>query len=218
MATLNLTTTANSSDTHAPSGPTNGGKRPNLGVVADAALLLPGSHGTNDEYSAAVRFTSVTIAQGATINSASFSMRSNLDYDATPNVVKYLVSCQAADNAGALATSGSTDLDGATRPGTTADATWTVTTLTAGTRYSVDITAAVQEVINRAGWVSGNAIVVLIDTHVDTTLGEWQDWDAHNTAGSANGPRLDIDYSAGGATGALPLPRAGRAQQHLLVR
>lgn len=216
MATLNLTTSANSSDTHAASGANNAGKRPPLGTVSDAALLQPGSHGGNNEYSAAVRFTGVTIAQAATITSALFSLRANSTYNASPNVVKLIVCCEAADNAGALATSGATDLDGATRPGTTADATWTVTTVTGGTRYSVDITAAVQEVINRAGWVSGNAIVVLIDTHADTSLSEWQDFDAHNTAGSTNGPRLDIDYSAGGAftgtaAGGLPALTAAGA-------
>lgn len=220
MATLNLTTSANSSDTHAASGANNAGKRPPLGTVSDAALLQPGSHGGNDEYSAAVRFTGVTIAQAATITSALFSLRANSTYNASPNVVKLIVCCEAADNAGALATSGATDLDGATRPGTTADATWTVTTVTGGTRYSVDITAAVQEVINRAGWVSGNAIVVLIDTHADTTVGEWQDWDAYNSVGATHGPKLDIDYTSGGgsftgtATPALPALTATGSGTH----
>lgn len=197
MATLNLTTSANDSDTHASSGATDAGKRPGLGTVSDASLLAPGSHGGNDEYSAAVRFTSVTIPQGTVLTSALFSLRATATYDASPNVIKLIVSCQAADNAGALATSGSTDLDGATRAGTTADTTWTVTSVTGGTRYTADITTAVQEVIDRAGWASGNAIVVLVDTHADTTLGEWQDFDPHNTAGSTNGPRLDIEYSTG---------------------
>lgn len=198
MTTINLTTSANGDDVHAQTGTNDAGKRPNLGLITDDAILSPGSHGNNDEYSAAVRFTGVTIAQAATISSATFSWRANATYNASPGVVKYWVCCQAADNAGALSTSGSTDLDGATRAGTTADSTWTVTSVTGGTRYSVDITTAVQEVINRAGWASGNAIVVLVDTHADTTQGEWQDWDAYNTGGSTNGPKLDITYTAGG--------------------
>ncbi len=204
MATLNLTISSNDGDVHANGGPNDGGKRPNLGIVSDTSPLSPGSHGNNDEYSAAVRFLNVTIPQAATINSALFSLRCNGTYDASPGVVRYIVCCQAADNAAALATSGSTNLDGATRPGTTADSTWTVTSVTAGTRYSVDITSAVQEVINRAGWASGNAIVVLVDTHADTTQGEWQDFDAYNTASSsANGPHLDIDYADGGGGATL---------------
>lgn len=193
MATLNLTTTE---DTHASSGPNDGGKRPSLGAITDNSILSPGSHGNNDEYSAGVRFTGVTIAQGTTITSATFSMRANATYNAGSNVVAYIVCCQAADNAGALVASGSTDLDGGTRAGTTADSgTWTQTSVTGGTRYSVDITASVQEVINRAGWVSGNAIVVLVDTHANTTVGEWQDYDANS---ATLGPRLDIVYGAAG--------------------
>ena len=193
MATLNLTTTE---DTHAASGANDAGKRPALGLVSSAAVLSPGSHGSGDEYSAAARFTGVTIANAATITSATFSMRANATY-ASGGVISFIVCCQNADNAGALATSGATDLDGATRAGTTADSgEWVQSSITGGTRYSVSITSAVQEVINRAGWASGNAIVVLVDTHANTTLGEWQDYDANS---ATLGPRLDIVYGAAGS-------------------
>lgn len=199
MSTLNLTLLANAGDTHASSAANDAGKRPNLGVVVDALLLSPGSHGSGDEYSAGCRFTSVTIGNADTINSADFSMRANATY-APAATIAYIACCQAADNAGALATSGSTDLDGATRPGTTADTQpWTVSAVTGGTRYTVSITSAVQELVNRAGWASGNAACVLIDTRSTTTQGEWQDWDAFNTGGTTNGPHLDIDYTTAGA-------------------
>lgn len=205
MPTLNLTLAANLDDAHESSFANNSGKAPTGStVVTDGALLSPGSHGSNDEYSAACRFTGVTIPQAATITSATFSMRGNATYNASPNVVKFHVSCQAADNAGALSTAAG-DLNSTNRPRTTADTAWTQTSVTGGSRSSVDITAAVQEVINRAGWVSGNALVVLIDTHADTSVGEWQDYDPFNTAGAANGPKLDIVYTAGGA--ASPPPR-----------
>lgn len=206
MPTLNLTVTANASDVHGGSVTNDAGKRPNVGTITDGTILSPGSHGSNDEYSAGVRFTSVTIPKAATISSADFSMVADATYSASPNVIDLIVCCQAADNAGALATSGSTDLDGATRPGTTADSTWTVTTMTAGTRYTVSITSAVQEVINRAGWASGNAIVVLIDTKATCTLGEWNDFRAFNHAsgGTTGGAHLDIVYTTGGATKAPP--------------
>lgn len=206
MAVLNLTLAANGDDTHAGSGATDAGKRQNMGTIADTTILSPGSHGSNDEFSCGARFTSVTIPQGATINSADFSMVADSTYSAGASTVRFWVCCQAADNAGALATTGSTDLDGATRPGTTADSTWTQTSVTGGTRYTVSITSAVQEVINRAGWASGNAIVVLVDTHADCTSGEWQDYRAYNHAsgGASGGPHLDIDYTVGGAAGALP--------------
>lgn len=210
MPTLNLTLAANGDDVHGVAVTNDAGKRPDVGIISDGTLLQPGSHGNNDEYTCAARFTGVTIPQGATINSADFSMVADGTYDASPNVVRFWVCCQAADNAGALATTGSADLDGATRPGTTADSTWTQTSVTGGTRYTVSITSAVQEVINRAGWVSGNAIVILVDTHADTTTGEWQDYRAFNHAsgGASGGPHLDITYTTGGAGGPafVPLP------------
>ena len=166
-------------------------------VSTNSTLLQPGSHGNNDEYSVACRFPSVTIPQGATIASATFTLRADSTYNAGSNVIRYHVSCQAADNAGALVTT-SGDLRASVRPRTTASAVWTQTSVTGNTEYSVDITAAVQEVINRAGWVSGNAIVVLVDTHADCTLGEWQDYRAYDSSAST-APKLSIDYSTGGS-------------------
>lgn len=219
MPTLNLTLSANAGDTHAGSASNDSGKTPNLGVVSDGTLLSPGSHGNNDEYSCAARFTGVTIAQGATITSATFSMVPDATYSAGASVIRYHVSCDNADNSGALATSGSTNLDSGVRPRTTASAVWTQTSVTGGTRESIDCTTAVQEVINRAGWVSGNAITILVDTHADCTVSEWQDYRAYNHAsgGATGGPHLDIVYGAAAAT-SLPPQRAGLAQQHLLVR
>ena len=166
-------------------------------VSTNSTLLQPGSHGNNDEYSVACRFPSATIPQGSTINSATFTLRADSTYSAGGNVIRYHVSCQAADNAGALvATSG--DLRASVRPRTTASAVWTQTSVTGNTEYSVDITSAVQEVINRAGWVSGNAIVVLVDTHADCTSGEWQDYRAYDSSAST-APKLSVDYSTGGS-------------------
>lgn len=197
MPTLNLTTSANTSDMHEGSFNNNTGKSPTGNTaVTDAAILSPGSHASNDEYSAAIRFTGVTITQGTTITTATFSLVADATYNAGANVIKYHVSCQAADNAGALATSNG-NLNSSNRPRTTADTAWTQTSVTGGVRQSVTITTAVQEVINRAGWASGNAIVVLVDTHADCTQGEWQDYESH-ASGASLAPQLDITYSAGG--------------------
>ena len=193
MATLNLTTTE---DTEAQSNTTKGKRAGDPGIITNTSPVSPGSHGAGDQWCMAARFTGVTLANAETINSALFSLRANSTYNAGANTITYIVCCQAADNAGALATSGSTDLDPGTRAGTTADSgTWTQTSVTGGTRYSVDITSAVQEVVNRAGWASGNAIVVLVDTQTTCTNGEWQDYDSDS---ATLGPRLDIDYGGGG--------------------
>ena len=170
------------------------GKGPtNSTVTSLTANPLPiGRHsGTNDCTSAAFRFTGIT--ETGTIASAVFSMVADVTYNAGANPIVYVVSCQAADNAAALsATSG--DINATTRPRTTADSgNWTVTSVTGGTRYSIDITAAVQEVLNRGGWASGNAIVVIVDTATGSTVNnEWQDWRAYDAATSGDEAQLVI--------------------------
>lgn len=197
MATLNLTTTE---DTEAASNTTKGKRAGNPGTITSPALNSPGEHSSGtDIYCCAARFTGVTIPNGATISSAQYSMHANATY-ASGGTIEYIVCCQAADNAGALVASGSTDLDPGTRPGTTADSgVWNQNSIsTSGGpnsdgRYYVTVTAAVQEVVNRAGWASGNAIVVITDCHTTTTNGEWQDYDANS---ATIGPKLDITYGA----------------------
>lgn len=159
--------------------------------------LSPGRHtGSGDCFSAAFRFTGVT--ETGTITSATFSMVASTSYT-TANPIIYVVSCQAADSAGVL-TSTSGDINATTRPRTTADSgNWDVRSVTAGTRYSIDITSAVQEVLNRGGWASGNAIVVLVDTSTGSTVdNEWQDWRAVDDPGTGNEAQLAI--TAGGGT------------------
>jgi len=184
-------------------------------VSLTETILSPGSHGSNDEWSVAARFPAVAVAQGATIIAATFSMKAQASYS-SGGTIAYLVSAHAADNAGAL-TSTSGNLNTTARPRTTAvSGTWTQSGVVGGTRYSIDVTSVVQEIVNRAGWVSGNAIVILVDTATTTTLGEWQDyysWD-DATNRTTNPPQLDIT-TGGGATASPPSPRP---PMHLLAR
>lgn len=200
MATLNLQVNASAGDVHAGSINNDSGRN----VTSGASILSltnnplsPGSHGGNNEHSAALRFTNVTIAQGATINSATFILTAQATYNAGGNTVSYLVSGQANDNAPALATS--TNIQTSSRPRTTAvSAAWNQTSVVVDTEYSIDVTSVVQEIINRAGWVSGNAILILVDTNTTTTLGEWQDYWAYDGS-TTKAAKLNIDYgSAGG--------------------
>lgn len=172
-----------------------------------SAILSPGSHGSGDEYSAAARFTGITAAQGATISAATFSLKAQGTYNAGANTVSFLVSAEASDNAPALTNSGagsSLRISGETtngnRPRTTAvSAAWNQTSVVAGTRYSIDVTSVIQEIVNRAGWASGNAILIIVDTNTTTTQGEWQDYYAWDDATDRtnNPPQLDITVSAG---------------------
>lgn len=202
--TVDYQVSASSSDSHMTSITNDSGRAPTLSgaVSLTSAILSPGSHGNNDEWSVAARFDGVAVAQGATISTATFQMRCQNTWNAAPNVIKYYVSGQASDNAGALSST-SGDLNTTARPRTTATTIVDWTSLTVDTWYSVDITAIVQEIVNRAGWSSGSAIVILVDTHADTTLSEWQDFYAYDGA-AASAPKLSITYaSSGGSTSPL---------------
>jgi hypothetical protein len=157
--------------------------------------VSPGSHGGGDEYSMGARFTTdAGITNGLTITSATYKMTAQATWNAAPDVIAYLVSAHAADNAGALATTNG-NLNTTARPRTTAvSGVWTQTSVTVDTQYSIDVTSVVQELINRGGWAAGNSIVIIVDTNSTTTASQWQDY--YGTG--ANVPVLDIVYTAGG--------------------
>lgn len=196
MATLNLQVSTGNDDSMMGSITTDSGRAVTDFTIVDrtSTVLSPGSHGTNDEYTAAAYFTGAAAIQGTTINSATFQMRADATYDAGGNVVRYYVSAHDADTPGALATSVG-DLSATTRPRTTATSTWTQTSVTGGTWYTVDITSVIQELADRPGFTG--VIVILVDTHEDCTNGEWQDYDSYN-GDAASAPKLDIAYTAGG--------------------
>lgn len=199
MATLNLQLSNTAHDADQQSGTNDQGRAyAGSGVVTiNRAILQPGSHGLHDEWTIGCWFTGVTIAQGATINSANFILTPQNTWNAGPSVIKYYVSAQAADNA-AIFSASAASLNTTNRPRSTATVAWTQTSVTVNVDQSVSITSVVQEIVNRAGWASGNAIAILVDTHEDTTQGEWQDYYSYDgLAGSA--AKLQIDYTVGGA-------------------
>lgn len=106
---------------------------------------------------AAFRITNVTIPQGATIQHAEISFALSSIGTSGGNTIA--ISGQAADNAGVLTT---TTNDISTRTKTTANTTVPLDDLGNGT-YVFDITAVVQEIVNRAGWASGNALCIIVD-------------------------------------------------------
>lgn len=134
-----------------------------------------------------LRFTNVTIPQGATINSAKVTFQAQSSLSGATCTVK--ISCNAEDNATAPTTAA--DLNSKVR--TTASSSWNAAGQTAGSNYDTpDFTSAVQEVISRSGWASGNALMVLIDNNASSTsayrLEDTYDGDAANCA------LLTIDY------------------------
>lgn len=139
------------------------------------------------------RFPNVTIPQGATINSATFHYTA-FDTDSTnpPNVVIF---AEDIDDSPTFTTTGSDSPDtvafGGSRATTTTGVAWP---LSAGGQIlntatsSPDISSVIQEVIDRPGWSSGNALSILI--------GPGDQIDNFNARNATSSAALIINYTA----------------------
>lgn len=162
--------------------------------ITDTAVSL-GERGTDSV--SGMRFNAVTVPRAATINWAYVLVRATSTYSPVhASVIETDLSCEAADDAATFTTAG-TNLSTGARPRTTAKTmNWRLHDTFLGIDEVLPITSAVQEVINRAGWASGNDLVVLGDDSASTAA-EWQDFAAFDHATILE-PRLVINYTSGG--------------------
>lgn len=129
------------------------------------------------------RFLNVTIPNAATINTATLSYyvtsttRDDNEQDVYGNDV---------DDAATFTTAANNI---SSRTLTTAKTTVSADSVGVGF-YAVDVTAVVQEIINRAGWVSGNDLALIMDALTGVNLG----LDMYDGT-PANAAKLDIDYT-----------------------
>ena len=137
-----------------------------------------------------MRFTNVTIPQGATIVTAYLTLRARTTR--TETVANSKIQGENVDNAATFSTLA--NYQG--RAKTTASVSWnSIPAWTVDVDYnSPEIKAIIQEIINRGGWASGNALVVF-----------WEDHDGNSSSGairhaqsydlaSAYAPKLHIEY------------------------
>ena len=137
-----------------------------------------------------IPFTITNIFHGATIVGATLKLVAKDSQSGT--AVKQKFGCEAADNPSAPANW--TEL--ASKTLTTAYLTDNnVAAWTDGTEYTFDITTAVQEIIDRAGWASGNTLAVLIVDN--STTGGVRKIASYEHATYAE-PKLEIVYYNGG--------------------
>jgi hypothetical protein len=129
-----------------------------------------------------IRFINVTVPQGATINSATITNYAQV----VTGTCLALWYAWDTDNAGRFSFGG--------------DLPSNVTKTTAFTAFTAsngdiahDITSVVQEIVDRAGWASGNAIN-LIAFDNGSALNEGTEWDGFSTGTPG---LLDIDYTEG---------------------
>lgn len=141
-------------------------------------------------YKAWVPFT-VNLRNRLKIFSATLKVRAASNKGGT--TVKVKIGCEAADNPSAPANWSQLNARTLTTAYTTDD---NVSAWTEGTEYSFDITTAVQEILNRAGWASGQTMAVLTADNGSTT-GATREFASSENA-SYDEAKLVIAYYKGG--------------------
>lgn len=105
--------------------------------------------------------------------------------DTRTEIYNYWIRCEAADNSSTPA-----DYTALFAKSVTAGINPASSAVTAGVEYSYDVTTAVQAVLNRAGWVSGNTLAIIIDD--DTATGSQRREYAASENVTYAEPQLDI--------------------------
>src|SRR3989344_5738545 len=133
-----------------------------------------------------IRFTNINIPRGSTINSASVEIYVDDDNDANLDFFAHRV-----DNAPSF--SSSPGLDVTSRTTTSASTAWVQTNLGSGWKTSPSIRPVIQEIVNRSGWSSGNAMAILLkgknSGSAEVTFRSW-DYSGHTF-----GAKLHVTYT-----------------------
>lgn len=132
------------------------------GVIA---TVKPNSNsGSSSYYCAGVRFSGVTIPQGSNIISAKFTTYTYLGSVDDPHLTVY---AHDTDNSSDFNTNAHI-ISTEDRPRTTASTAWNQDNVGVGWQPTPDISNVVEEVTNRSGWASGNAITFLMIANVNS--------------------------------------------------
>ena len=110
---------------------------------------------------AGFRFTNINVAQGSTIDSAFIEVTSH-EAKSADDVALITIKGEAADNSSVFDYAIDTTPD--VRPKTSAEILWTVDEPWGlwSTERTTDIKTVIQEIIDRDGWVSGNALTLFL--------------------------------------------------------
>lgn len=147
--------------------------------------------GYGTTYCCGIRFQTVDVPQGATINSATLTLNIT-NRSGTQNST---FSGQAVDDAPAWANLSANSPF--TMAKTTANTVW-ATPATTGIK-NIDVTSIIQEIINRPGWTN-NADIRIGTTDISAMTASYFIAEGYEAAGTAE-PDLTIDYTAGGVAG-----------------
>jgi len=159
----------------------------NITVGADSSI-------SSYQQGGGMRFTVVSIPQGATINTAYLRFKSTATEDGT---TKTYIEGEDVDNAPTFADDKAA-FDNRYSNHTTARVDWEVPAWTDGNNYnSPEIKDVIQEIVNRANWASGNSLVLFWEdfddrsTHCDACYRIFRSYDGDTTYA----PKLHVEYT-----------------------
>ena len=153
-----------------------------------AAIYYLGSLGEGAEIDAFCRFTGVTIPQGATITVATLTLTSEAALSSV--TMRTNVAAEDADNP--VAPTSYAIMTARVRTSTFVVWDFTTNWVLDGEYSPPDLAAVIQEVVNRGGWSSGNALIVFVDNDASTDTTHRR---VHSYDGTpAKSAKLDITY------------------------
>ncbi len=154
----------------------------NGNTLTDDPSLELGERGLGPQ-TVGLRFRGINIPQGAKITDARLELTGRQDSVGSATLS---IHGHASDNSPAyVAALGEHNIE--SRSKTTEDRTWIPGTLLAGDVYKPNVTGIVQEIVNRGGWKSGNALSFMI-----AGSGQRQVYSYDGSATSA--PRLTVTF------------------------
>lgn len=137
-----------------------------LDLTFDEAVI-PGTSTDRGEVVVGLRFANVTVPQGSQITSATITFTLVPSFDIPiRGTTTFQIHGQASDDAGTFVYEvgvGNNDISG--RPTTVAVADWTQGSTIELTVETSDLAAVVQEIVDRGGWASGNALAFVITSN-----------------------------------------------------
>lgn len=152
--------------------------------------------GSNGPYDAAFRFPTVTIPQGATILTATVTVYQGSGVG-TPTV---RIVGDAVDNCAALSNTNFVGVSGSWVD-TSSYVDWSVPNPGPNAAMTTpSLTTILQEVIDRAGWASGNALGVGLKDLPGNTVDNYSGCHTYDFGNASYYPTLTVTWSEGGGT------------------
>jgi outer membrane protein assembly factor BamB len=162
--------------------------------------IMAGRYDDNNfQYGLGVRFTSINVPQGAIASNCCLSFRADATTPSAGSALRSIIRGQAADNPGTFTSQsdfeGRFGINGGTDQTTNAFVYWNnLPAWSQGIWYKTpDISSIVQEIVNRAGWASGNAMVFTWNDWANQSANS--NWYKTDTYDGGYGAKLHIEWA-----------------------